>query len=45
MRAVIRGWPALPGGRVGAPAAPLLLWVHGGPRGSWNTWSWRWNRG
>ncbi len=22
---------------------PLLLWVHGGPLNSWNTWSWRWN--
>ncbi|ELB90741.1 dipeptidyl aminopeptidase [Rhodococcus wratislaviensis IFP 2016] len=19
------------------------MWVHGGPLGSWNTWSWRWN--
>ena len=23
--------------------APLLLWAHGGPLSSWNTWSWRWN--
>lgn len=23
--------------------APLLLWIHGGPLGSWNGWSWRWN--
>jgi len=23
--------------------APLLLWIHGGPLGSWNMWSWRWN--
>jgi dipeptidyl aminopeptidase/acylaminoacyl peptidase len=23
--------------------APLLLWIHGGPVGSWNGWSWRWN--
>ena len=23
--------------------APLLLWVHGGPMSSWNSWSWRWN--
>jgi dipeptidyl aminopeptidase/acylaminoacyl peptidase len=22
---------------------PLALWVHGGPIGSWNAWSWRWN--
>ncbi|MFZ7087715.1 S9 family peptidase [Curtobacterium sp. RRHDQ10] len=25
-----------------AAPAPLLLWVHGGPLGSWNQWSWRW---
>mgnify|MGYP001793957483 CR=1 FL=1 len=23
--------------------APLLLWIHGGPLGSWNGWRWRWN--
>jgi dipeptidyl aminopeptidase/acylaminoacyl peptidase len=23
--------------------APLVVFVHGGPVGSWNTWSWRWN--
>ena len=28
--------------RTDAPA-PLLLWIHGGPLGSWNAWSWRWN--
>ncbi|MBT2585316.1 prolyl oligopeptidase family serine peptidase [Arthrobacter sp. ISL-95] len=22
---------------------PLLLWIHGGPLGSWNAWTWRWN--
>jgi dipeptidyl aminopeptidase/acylaminoacyl peptidase len=21
----------------------MLLWIHGGPLGSWNGWSWRWN--
>ena len=36
----IRGWLALPADT--APA-PLLLWVHGGPLMSWNSWSWRWN--
>lgn len=36
----VRSWLTLPGGD--APA-PLLLWVHGGPLGSWNTWHWRWN--
>lgn len=36
----VRSWLTLPAGD--APA-PLLLWVHGGPLGSWNTWRWRWN--
>jgi dipeptidyl aminopeptidase/acylaminoacyl peptidase len=40
---VIRGWLALPASASEQQPAPLLLWVHGGPRGSWNTWSWRWN--
>ena len=26
----------------GAPA-PLVVFVHGGPLGSWNSWHWRWN--
>ena len=37
------GWLALPDGRVGRQPAPLLLWIHGGPLGRWNAWSWRWN--
>ncbi|HEX9834020.1 MAG TPA: alpha/beta fold hydrolase, partial [Mycobacterium sp.] len=36
----VRSWLALPDGDV---PAPLLLWIHGGPLGSWNAWSWRWN--
>jgi dipeptidyl aminopeptidase/acylaminoacyl peptidase len=36
----VRSWLVLPAGD--APA-PLLLWIHGGPLGSWNGWSWRWN--
>jgi dipeptidyl aminopeptidase/acylaminoacyl peptidase len=36
----LRGWLALPD--TGGPA-PLLLWIHGGPVGSWNAWHWRWN--
>jgi dipeptidyl aminopeptidase/acylaminoacyl peptidase len=36
----LRAWLALPD--VEGPA-PLLLWIHGGPIGSWNSWSWRWN--
>lgn len=36
----VRSWLALP---EGDRPAPLLLWIHGGPLGSWNVWSWRWN--
>jgi dipeptidyl aminopeptidase/acylaminoacyl peptidase len=39
----IRGWLALPAGASAAAPAPLVLWVHGGPISSWNSWSWRWN--
>ncbi|MEV7634721.1 prolyl oligopeptidase family serine peptidase [Pseudarthrobacter enclensis] len=34
---------ALPDGATPASPAPLLLWIHGGPLGSWNAWTWRWN--
>ncbi len=36
----IRGWLVLP---AGTDPAPLVLFVHGGPRSSWNSWQWRWN--
>jgi dipeptidyl aminopeptidase/acylaminoacyl peptidase len=39
----LRGWLALPTGAAPEAPAPLLLWIHGGPLGSWNAWSWRWN--
>lgn len=39
----IRAWLALPEGAGTGNPAPLLLWVHGGPLGSWNAWTWRWN--
>jgi dipeptidyl aminopeptidase/acylaminoacyl peptidase len=39
----IRGWLVLPDGASESRPAPLLLWVHGGPMGSWNGWQWRWN--
>ena len=39
----IRAWLVLPGTASPASPAPLLLWVHGGPVMSWNSWSWRWN--
>jgi dipeptidyl aminopeptidase/acylaminoacyl peptidase len=39
----LRAWLALPADSAPGAPAPLLLWVHGGPLGSWNAWSWRWN--
>ena len=39
----VRAWLVLPGTAAADQPAPLLLWVHGGPMSSWNTWSWRWN--
>jgi dipeptidyl aminopeptidase/acylaminoacyl peptidase len=39
----IHAWLALPDGASAGSPAPLLLWIHGGPLGSWNGWSWRWN--
>ncbi len=36
----LRAWLVLP---EGSGPAPLLLWIHGGPLGSWNAWQWRWN--
>ncbi|ACQ82190.1 peptidase S9 prolyl oligopeptidase active site domain protein [Beutenbergia cavernae DSM 12333] len=39
----IRAFLAVPDGASPAAPAPLALWIHGGPLGSWNAWSWRWN--
>jgi dipeptidyl aminopeptidase/acylaminoacyl peptidase len=36
----LRAWLVRP---AGPGPAPLVLWVHGGPLGSWNAWQWRWN--
>ncbi|MDO5496218.1 MAG: prolyl oligopeptidase family serine peptidase, partial [bacterium] len=38
----VRAFLALPEGASAEQPAPLLLWIHGGPLGSWNAWSWRW---
>ncbi|MFC4947595.1 prolyl oligopeptidase family serine peptidase [Pseudonocardia sp. GCM10023141] len=38
----LRSWLVLPDGASAASPAPLVLWIHGGPLGSWNAWSWRW---
>lgn len=37
----VRAWLVLP--TEGEGPRPLLLWIHGGPLGSWNAWTWRWN--
>ncbi|WP_235866275.1 S9 family peptidase [Serinibacter arcticus] len=39
----VRSYLALPEDASAESPAPLLLWIHGGPLGSWNAWSWRWN--
>ncbi|GAA2243135.1 S9 family peptidase [Promicromonospora sukumoe] len=39
----VRAWLAQPADVGPEDKAPLLLWIHGGPLGSWNAWSWRWN--
>ena len=39
----LRAWLVLPGQAGPDTPAPLVLWVHGGPYSSWNSWSWRWN--
>jgi dipeptidyl aminopeptidase/acylaminoacyl peptidase len=39
----VRAWLAVPHGTSAQHPVPLLLWVHGGPLMSWNSWSWRWN--
>ncbi|MCZ2830649.1 S9 family peptidase [Modestobacter sp. VKM Ac-2986] len=38
----VQSWLVLPEGASEASPAPLVLWVHGGPLMSWNSWSWRW---
>jgi dipeptidyl aminopeptidase/acylaminoacyl peptidase len=38
----VRGWLCLPEEPAGESGAPLVVWIHGGPLGSWNDWSWRW---
>jgi dipeptidyl aminopeptidase/acylaminoacyl peptidase len=38
----VQSWLVLPEGASADAPAPLLLWIHGGPLMSWNSWSWRW---
>lgn len=37
----VRAWLVLPEDT--EKPNPMLLWIHGGPLGSWNAWTWRWN--
>jgi dipeptidyl aminopeptidase/acylaminoacyl peptidase len=39
----VQSWLVLPEGASAETPAPLLLWIHGGPLMSWNSWSWRWS--
>ena len=38
----VQAWLVLPDGASAESPAPLVLWIHGGPLMSWNSWSWRW---
>jgi dipeptidyl aminopeptidase/acylaminoacyl peptidase len=38
----VQSWLVLPDGASAERPAPLVLWIHGGPLMSWNSWSWRW---
>src|SRR3954454_23421412 len=38
----VQSWLVLPESASAKSPAPLLLWIHGGPLMSWNSWSWRW---
>ncbi|HET8867830.1 MAG TPA: prolyl oligopeptidase family serine peptidase [Agrococcus sp.] len=39
----VGGWLCTPAGASAKAPAPVMLWIHGGPHGSYNAWSWRWN--
>ncbi len=39
----IGSWLVRPTGASADAKAPLVVWVHGGPLGSWSGWHWRWN--
>jgi dipeptidyl aminopeptidase/acylaminoacyl peptidase len=39
----IGSWLVLPSDASPERPAPLVVWVHGGPLGSWTGWHWRWN--
>jgi dipeptidyl aminopeptidase/acylaminoacyl peptidase len=39
----VGSWLIMPGGASAERPAPAVLWIHGGPLSSWNSWHWRWN--
>ena len=39
----IGSWLVRPADASADRPAPLVVWVHGGPLGSWTGWHWRWN--
>jgi dipeptidyl aminopeptidase/acylaminoacyl peptidase len=39
----VESWLLRPAAASAASPAPLVVFVHGGPLGSWAGWSWRWN--
>jgi dipeptidyl aminopeptidase/acylaminoacyl peptidase len=38
----VGAWLCTPATASAKTPAPLMVWVHGGPHGSYNAWSWRW---
>lgn len=42
-RVLVGGWLCTPRGASAKKPAPLMVWIHGGPHASYNSWSWRWN--
>ncbi|MCA1572557.1 MAG: S9 family peptidase [Chloroflexi bacterium] len=39
----IGSWLVVPRDASDETPVPMVVFVHGGPIGSWNAWSWRWN--
>ncbi len=39
----VPGWLILPEGNGADAPAPLVVFIHGGPLGTWAGWHWRWN--
>ncbi|MFH0750598.1 MAG: S9 family peptidase, partial [Chloroflexota bacterium] len=39
----VGGWLVRPAEASAQAKVPLVVWVHGGPLGSWSSWHWRWN--